>query len=154
MHATTHGQTWRADHTLCNRASDMIHVQIQVNSSDADLQVFARTCVATPSDDPDDKTRNDVIVDGCAKLRTVQFYPSPASPDRGRFGFQAFVCTSGAPAASKDLCTKHHLCVWMVISAKGSCGAVGSAFEVTPKSLAGPTGATSPTGTSVMGTKA
>ncbi|XP_019618774.1 PREDICTED: LOW QUALITY PROTEIN: uncharacterized protein LOC109465776 [Branchiostoma belcheri] len=74
----------------------MIHVQIQVNSSDADLQVFPRTCVATPSDDPSDKTRNDVIVDGCAKLPTLQFYPSPG-PDRGRFGFQAFAYTSGAP---------------------------------------------------------
>ncbi|XP_078590367.1 ZP domain-containing protein-like [Branchiostoma floridae x Branchiostoma japonicum] len=72
----------------------MIHVQIQVNSSDADLQVFAHTCVATPSDDPDDKTRNDVIVEGCAKLPTLQFYPSPG-PDRGRFGFQAFSYTSG-----------------------------------------------------------
>ncbi|XP_078686616.1 scavenger receptor cysteine-rich domain-containing protein DMBT1-like [Branchiostoma floridae x Branchiostoma belcheri] len=79
-----------------NFVFQMIHVQIQVNSSNADLQVFARTCVATPSDDPDDKTRNDVIVDGGAKLPTLQFYPSP-SPDRGRFGFQAFVCTSGAP---------------------------------------------------------
>ncbi|XP_078660883.1 ZP domain-containing protein-like [Branchiostoma floridae x Branchiostoma belcheri] len=74
----------------------MIHVQIQVNSSDADLQVFPRTCVATPSDDPSDKTRNDVIVDGCAKLPTLQFYPSPG-PDRGRFGFQAFAYTSGVP---------------------------------------------------------
>eukprot|EP00058_Branchiostoma_floridae_P019029 XP_002604518.1 hypothetical protein BRAFLDRAFT_79362 [Branchiostoma floridae] len=73
---------------------EMIHVQIQVNSSDADLQVFAHTCVATPSDDPDDKTRNDVIVDGCAKLPTLQFYPSPG-PDRGRFGFQAFAYISG-----------------------------------------------------------
>eukprot|EP00058_Branchiostoma_floridae_P019037 XP_002604526.1 hypothetical protein BRAFLDRAFT_79370 [Branchiostoma floridae] len=73
---------------------EMIHVQIQVNSSDTDLQVFAHTCVATPSDDPDDKTRNDVIVDGCAKLPTLQFYPSPG-PDRGRFGFQAFAYTSG-----------------------------------------------------------
>eukprot|EP00058_Branchiostoma_floridae_P019060 XP_002604549.1 hypothetical protein BRAFLDRAFT_79411 [Branchiostoma floridae] len=72
----------------------MIHLQIQVNSSDTDLQVFAHTCVATPSDDPDDKTRNDVIVDGCAKLPTLQFYPSPG-PDRGRFGFQAFAYTSG-----------------------------------------------------------
>eukprot|EP00058_Branchiostoma_floridae_P019061 XP_002604550.1 hypothetical protein BRAFLDRAFT_79412 [Branchiostoma floridae] len=72
----------------------MIHVQIQVNSSDADLQVFAHTCVATPSDDPDDKTQNEVIVDGCAKLPTLQFYPSPGS-DRGRFGFQAFAYTSG-----------------------------------------------------------
>ncbi|XP_078584756.1 ZP domain-containing protein-like [Branchiostoma floridae x Branchiostoma japonicum] len=74
----------------------MIHVQIQVNSSDADLQVFAHTCVATPSDDPDDKTQNDVIIDGCPKLPTLQFYPSPG-PDRGRFGFQAFAYTSGAP---------------------------------------------------------
>eukprot|EP00058_Branchiostoma_floridae_P019062 XP_002604551.1 hypothetical protein BRAFLDRAFT_79413 [Branchiostoma floridae] len=73
---------------------EMIHVQIQVNSSDADLQVFAHTCMATPSDNPDDKTRNDVIVDGCAKLPTLQFYPSPG-PDRGRFGFQAFAYTSG-----------------------------------------------------------
>ncbi|XP_035694155.1 ZP domain-containing protein-like [Branchiostoma floridae] len=73
---------------------EMIHVQIQVNSSDADLQVFAHTCVATPSDDPDDKTQNEVIVDGCAKLPTLQFYPSPG-PDRGRFGFQAFAYTSG-----------------------------------------------------------
>ncbi|XP_078594258.1 uncharacterized protein LOC144872021 [Branchiostoma floridae x Branchiostoma japonicum] len=72
----------------------MIHVQIQVNSSDSDLQVFAHTCVATPSDDPDDTTRNDVIVDGCAKLPTLQFYPS-SGPDRGRFGFQAFAYTSG-----------------------------------------------------------
>ena len=117
----------------------MIHVQIQVNSSDADLQVFPHTCVATPSDDPDDKTQNDVIVDGsvsrkhfiivlrqstsgviccedcntmiikmqflemfihcliltrCPKLPTLQFYPSP-SPDRGRFGFQAFAYISG-----------------------------------------------------------
>ncbi|CAH1247329.1 CUZD1 [Branchiostoma lanceolatum] len=74
----------------------MIHVQIQVNSSDADLQVFPHTCVATPSDDPDDRTRNDVIIEGCAKLPTLQFYPSPG-PDRGRFGFQAFAYTSGAP---------------------------------------------------------
>eukprot|EP00058_Branchiostoma_floridae_P019038 XP_002604527.1 hypothetical protein BRAFLDRAFT_79371 [Branchiostoma floridae] len=73
---------------------EIIHVQIQVNSSDADLQVFAHTCVATPSDDPDDKTQNEVIVDGCAKLPTLQFYPSPG-PDRGRFGFQAFAYTSG-----------------------------------------------------------
>ncbi|KAI8483731.1 hypothetical protein Bbelb_385230 [Branchiostoma belcheri] len=75
---------------------EMIHVQIQVNSSDADLQVFPRTCVATPSDDPSDRTRNDVIVDGCAKLPTLQFYPSPG-PDRGRFGFQAFAYISGVP---------------------------------------------------------
>ncbi|XP_035688295.1 ZP domain-containing protein-like [Branchiostoma floridae] len=73
---------------------EMIHVQIQVNSSDADLQVFAHTCVATPSDDPNDNIRSDVIVDGCAKLPTLQFYPSPG-PDRGRFGFQAFAYTSG-----------------------------------------------------------
>ncbi|XP_078590763.1 uncharacterized protein LOC144870462 [Branchiostoma floridae x Branchiostoma japonicum] len=75
---------------------EMIRVQIKVNSSDTDLQVFAHTCVATPSDDPDDKTQNDVIIDGCPKLPTLQFYPSP-SPDRGRFGFQAFAYTSGAP---------------------------------------------------------
>ncbi|XP_066269250.1 uncharacterized protein [Branchiostoma lanceolatum] len=74
----------------------MLHVQIQVNSSDADLQVFAHTCVATPSDDPDDKAQNDVIINGCPKLPTLQFYPSPG-PDRGRFGFQAFAYTSGAP---------------------------------------------------------
>ncbi|XP_078665704.1 uncharacterized protein LOC144908069 [Branchiostoma floridae x Branchiostoma belcheri] len=74
----------------------VIHVQIQVNSNGTDLQVFPHTCVATPSDDPSDRTRNDVIVDGCAKLQTLQFYPSP-SPDRGRFGFQAFAYTSGAP---------------------------------------------------------
>ncbi|XP_066282841.1 ZP domain-containing protein-like [Branchiostoma lanceolatum] len=73
---------------------EMLHVQIQVNSSDPDLQVFAHTCVATPSDDPDDKIQNEVIVDGCAKLPTLQFYPSPG-PDRGRFGFQAFAYTSG-----------------------------------------------------------
>ncbi|CAH1261472.1 CUZD1 [Branchiostoma lanceolatum] len=73
---------------------EMLHVQIQVNSSDPDLQVFAHTCVATPSDDPDDKVQNEVIVDGCAKLPTLQFYPSPG-PDRGRFGFQAFAYTSG-----------------------------------------------------------
>ncbi|XP_035688759.1 ZP domain-containing protein-like [Branchiostoma floridae] len=72
----------------------MIHVQIQVNSSDTDLQVFPHTCVATPSNDPDDKTWNEVIIDGCAKLPTLQFYPSPG-PDRGRFGFQAFAYTSG-----------------------------------------------------------
>ncbi|KAI8483733.1 hypothetical protein Bbelb_385250 [Branchiostoma belcheri] len=74
----------------------MIHVQIQVNSNGTDLQVFPHTCVATPSDDPSDTTRNDVIVDGCAKLPTLQFYPSPG-PDRGRFGFQAFAYTSGVP---------------------------------------------------------
>ncbi|KAI8482356.1 hypothetical protein Bbelb_399470 [Branchiostoma belcheri] len=65
----------------------MIHVQIQV---------FPHTCVAMPSDDPSDRTRNDVIIDGCAKLPTLQFYPSPGS-DRGRFGFQAFAYTSGVP---------------------------------------------------------
>ncbi|XP_035682518.1 uncharacterized protein LOC118419941 [Branchiostoma floridae] len=75
---------------------EMIHVQIQVNSSDTDLQVFTHTCVATPSDNPDDTTRNDVIIEGCPKLPTLQFYPSP-SPDRRRFGFQAFAYTSGAP---------------------------------------------------------
>ncbi|KAI8521572.1 hypothetical protein Bbelb_013260 [Branchiostoma belcheri] len=69
--------------------------EIQVNSSDADLQVFAHTCVATPSDKLDDKIQNDVIVDGCAKLPTLQFYQSPF-PDRERFGFQAFAYTSGA----------------------------------------------------------
>ncbi|XP_019633041.1 PREDICTED: uncharacterized protein LOC109476511 isoform X2 [Branchiostoma belcheri] len=75
---------------------EMIHVQIQVKSSDAYLQVFPHTCVATPSDDPSDRTRNDVIIDGCAKLPTLQFYPSPG-PDRGRFGFQAFAYTTGVP---------------------------------------------------------
>ncbi|KAI8497295.1 hypothetical protein Bbelb_252440 [Branchiostoma belcheri] len=84
------------EYPVCVELQQMIHVQIQVNSSDADLQVFPRTCVATPSDDPSDKTRNDVIVDGCAKLPTLQFYPSPG-PDRGRFGFQAFAYTSGVP---------------------------------------------------------
>ncbi|KAI8483732.1 hypothetical protein Bbelb_385240 [Branchiostoma belcheri] len=74
----------------------MIHVQIQVISNGTDLQVFPHTCVATPSDDPSDTTRNYVIVDGCAKLPTLQFYPSPG-PDRGRFGFQAFAYTSGVP---------------------------------------------------------
>ncbi|XP_078613792.1 ZP domain-containing protein-like [Branchiostoma floridae x Branchiostoma japonicum] len=73
---------------------EMLHVQIQVDSSDTSLQVFPLTCVATPSDKPDDKIQNDVIVDGCATLPTLQFYPSPG-PDRWRFGFQAFAFGSG-----------------------------------------------------------
>ncbi|CAH1276901.1 DMBT1 [Branchiostoma lanceolatum] len=76
----------------------MIHVQIKLESSDENckLKLFARTCVATPSNDPDDTTQVDVIVEGCPKLRTLVTFPSP-DPYKVRFGFQAFAFTSGAP---------------------------------------------------------
>eukprot|EP00058_Branchiostoma_floridae_P018026 XP_002603515.1 hypothetical protein BRAFLDRAFT_79051 [Branchiostoma floridae] len=79
---------------IWQQVTKMLHVQIQVDSSDTSLQVFPLTCVATPSDKPDDKIQNDVIVDGCATLPTLQFYPSPG-PDRWRFGFQTFAFASG-----------------------------------------------------------
>ncbi|CAH1248361.1 CUZD1 [Branchiostoma lanceolatum] len=71
--------------------------QLQVTSDDTNLQLFADTCKATPTEDPGDSNMlYHLIRDGCDQDSTVARYWSPSTMEE-RFGFRAFAFTSGAP---------------------------------------------------------
>ncbi|XP_066269356.1 ZP domain-containing protein-like [Branchiostoma lanceolatum] len=85
-----------SDYPLSMELGQMLYVQLQVTSDDTNLQLFADTCKATPTEDPDDSSvLYHLIRDGCDQDSTVARYWSPSTLEE-RFGFQAFAFTSGA----------------------------------------------------------
>ncbi|XP_066269357.1 CUB and zona pellucida-like domain-containing protein 1 [Branchiostoma lanceolatum] len=73
----------------------MLYVQLQVTSDDTNLQLFADTCKATPTEDPDNSNvLYHLIRDGCDEDSTVARFWSPSTLEE-RFGFRAFAFTSG-----------------------------------------------------------
>ncbi|XP_035659962.1 CUB and zona pellucida-like domain-containing protein 1 [Branchiostoma floridae] len=85
-----------SEYPLSAELGQMLYVQVQVTSDDTNLQVFADTCMATPTEDPDDSTvLYHLIREGCDEDSTVARYWSPSTMEE-RFGFQAFAFTSGA----------------------------------------------------------
>ncbi|XP_078585155.1 ZP domain-containing protein-like [Branchiostoma floridae x Branchiostoma japonicum] len=85
-----------SEYPLFAELGQMLYVQVQVTSDDTNLQVFADTCMATPTEDPDDSTvLYHLIREGCDQDSTVARYWSPSTMEE-RFGFQAFAFTSGA----------------------------------------------------------
>ncbi|XP_019636946.1 PREDICTED: uncharacterized protein LOC109479418 [Branchiostoma belcheri] len=73
----------------------MLYVQLKVTSDDTSLQLFVDSCMATPTEQPDDSNvLYHLIRDGCDQDSTVARYWSPSTMQE-RFGFQAFAFTSG-----------------------------------------------------------
>ncbi|XP_078665134.1 ZP domain-containing protein-like isoform X2 [Branchiostoma floridae x Branchiostoma belcheri] len=81
---------------LSAELGQMLYVQLKVTSGDTNLQLFVDSCMATPTEQPDDSNvLYHLIRDGCDQDSTVARYWSPSTMQE-RFGFQAFAFTSGA----------------------------------------------------------
>ncbi|KAI8505990.1 hypothetical protein Bbelb_163430 [Branchiostoma belcheri] len=81
---------------LSAELGQMLYVQLKVTSGDTNLQLFVDSCMATPTEQPDDSNvLYHLIRNGCDQDSTVARYWSPSTMQE-RFGFQAFAFTSGA----------------------------------------------------------
>ncbi|XP_001628545.3 uncharacterized protein LOC5507923 isoform X1 [Nematostella vectensis] len=70
------------------RSNYPVYLEVAVTSNDTDLVLFADTCYATPSKDPDDKQRYTFLEEGCARDETLD-HKYKLSPVQ-RFNLKAF----------------------------------------------------------------
>ncbi|XP_040264801.1 ZP domain-containing protein-like [Bufo bufo] len=67
---------------------ELLYMEIQVNSSVPNVQLFVESCKATPHDNPSDPVFYDVIQNGCIKDETLVVYS--ATRTEYRFAMEAF----------------------------------------------------------------
>lgn len=70
-----------------------LYFQVSVDTPDTRLGISADFCYATPINSLSQKTKYDIILDGCPKDETVRFHSGPSTTQR--FSFEAFQFVNG-----------------------------------------------------------